>query len=356
MVPQVCGSKIISLNNIVSFGGEKMTFVSIIKKILAWRNVPMTPQEIRSVIKEKYIQFYATPSHIRNVKKGHYKDLDNALLAQIYSTVRTNKKAFFCDNSQKPMRISLRTDKIIEAPERITFGYLKKSRQSLPARFAQFDSKVREVLTNAEQYHEAYYKAEIFRGPSLYFHLQALKTQHQPCSLTHLEYVYATLAAWGMHRMGKNGSKMQSFDIFRQSVEVLQDRITEAQKIDLREMTEDKWTLLKEIFLGLNVMASGTSLVGNSKVMHHMIPNIVPPIDREYTLSYLVGNKNIRNDMNWEWDLMKAIIENFFVPVASNKDFAMTADAWIADNEKYPWDTSYLKIVDNLVIGSRKVA
>jgi hypothetical protein len=42
--------------------------------------------------------------------------------------------------------------------------------------------------------------------------------------------------------------------------------------------------------------------------------------------------------------------------VASNKDFAMTADAWIADNEKYPWDTSYLKIVDNLVIGSREVA
>ena len=38
-------------------------------------------------------------------------------------------------------------------------------------------------------------------------------------------------------------------------------------------MNEADWSILKDIFSGLKIMASGTSLVGNSKVMHHMRPN-----------------------------------------------------------------------------------
>lgn len=101
-------------------------------------------------------------------------------------------------------------------------------------------------------------------------------------------------------------------------------------------------------------MASGTSLVGNSKVMHHMVPNIVPPIDREYTLRYLRGNTNIKNDLYYEWQLMREIISEFFIPVASDKEFESKAKDWMARQNDYPWDTSILKIVDNLVIGSKK--
>jgi hypothetical protein len=170
-----------------------------------------------------------------------------------------------------------------------------------------------------------------------------------------LEYVYATLASWGMHRMGKRGSKMQSFDVFCQSIVPLQGRIVEAQVFDLLEMDDQKWTLLKEIFEGLNVMVSGTSLVGNSKVIHHMLPNLVPPIDREYTLWYLLGNKSIKNDLESEWELMKNIISGFFMPIVSNREFNATAIRWIERKDEYPWDTSLMKIVDNLVIGSQKL-
>ena len=147
---------------------------------------------------------------------------------------------------------------------------------------------------------------------------------------------------------------MQSFGVFRRSIESLLSRIIEAQRFDFREMNEQKWNLLKEIFQGIKVMASRTSLVGNSKVMHHMLPNLVPPIDREYTLSYLLGNKNVRNNLDWEWNLMRKIIANFFTPVAYDRDFERMANGWIARKDEYPWDTSFLKIVDNLVIGSKK--
>jgi hypothetical protein len=212
--------------------------------------------------------------------------------------------------------------------------------------------RVSELLANADGWHEAYYRAETFGGPSLYFHHRALETRRSPASLQHLEYVYATLASWGMHRMGAGGSKMRTFDAFRASVEPLTDKILKAQSFAPTAMNEDAWATLKQIFSGLRIMASATSLVGNSKVMHHMLPNIVPPIDREYTLRYLCGNTTIANDIEKEWRTMRDVISGFFIPVAANPAFAVKAAVWIA--AKKPWDTTAMKVIDNLLIGSRK--
>lgn len=66
----------------------------------------MTPQEIRDTIKSNHPEFYGTESHRRNVEKGHYKDLDHALLAQIYVASRTGGQ-IFVDRAQKPIRLSL---------------------------------------------------------------------------------------------------------------------------------------------------------------------------------------------------------------------------------------------------------
>lgn len=217
-----------------------------------------------------------------------------------------------------------------------------------------YQEKVKDILANADRYHRAYYEAETFRGPSLYFHHRALETRQSPGDLAHLEYVYATLASWGMHRMGKGGSKMQSFETFRRSIKLLLDKISEAQRYDFRAMDDAKWALVRQIFQGIDIMASGTRLVGHSKVLHHMMPNIVPPIDREYTLRYLRGNTNIKNDLNQEWLTLKEIVSDFFIPVASNTDFHLKASKWIANQDQYPWDTSVLKVVDNLLIGSMK--
>jgi hypothetical protein len=169
-----------------------------------------------------------------------------------------------------------------------------------------------------------------------------------------MEYVYATLASWGMHRMGRGGAKMQPFEVFRQSIEQLADRIIEAQSFHFSSMNDKKWALLESIFRGIRIMASSTGLVGNSKVMHHMLPDVVPPIDREYTLRHLRGHTNIANDLDQEWSIVKQIISEFFAPIACGPGFELKAKKWIASREMYPWDTSMLKVVDNLLIGARK--
>lgn len=217
---------------------------------------------------------------------------------------------------------------------------------------AQYQSKVDDILSNAERYHLAYYTVETFRGPSLYFHKRSLETRHSVDFELYLEYIYATLASWGMHKGGRGG-KMQTFEVFKQSVEAIKKEILEAETINYHCVVDDNWCLLERIFRSVRIMESRTSIVGNSKVMAHMIPNIVPPIDRTYTLKYLRRNTYIRNGLDFEWTLMKEIISDFFIPVACEKQFMDKAERWISNQPQYPWDTSIFKVIDNLVIGAR---
>ena len=81
-----------------------MNFTETIKQILNIK--PMTPQEIREEIKTKYPQYYGTESHNRNFEKGHYQSIDHAVLAQIYSVVKTND-SFCIDKSTRPLTVSI---------------------------------------------------------------------------------------------------------------------------------------------------------------------------------------------------------------------------------------------------------
>ena len=217
-----------------------------------------------------------------------------------------------------------------------------------------YSAKLQQFLDNAETYHETFYQYEIFGNPSLYFHHKALDTRKSPNSVEHLEYVYAAMVAWGMNRPGIGGPKMQYFETFRKSVQLLNSYISTAQTYDLLSMDEEKWKTLEKIFKGIKIMASQTSLVGNSKVMHHMLPEVIPPIDRQYTLTYLRGNTNIRNDLDSEWFLMKKIISGFFLPIATNDDFIKLSNSWMNKLSEFQWDTSVLKIIDNVIIGAVK--
>ena len=328
-----------------------MKFNEAIISICSTADTPLTPQEIRERIKANYPQFYNTPTHLRNVEKGHYQNVDHALLAQIYITVRSNKK-FICDKTFKPMKISLDMKGNMNNPPTVTpnrsLSLLRSRNQEV------YSGKVHDILENAVKYHEAYYQAEVFSGPSLYFHRKAIAGKNSPTSAQTLESIYAVLTSWGMHRMGKGGPKMRDFPPFQESMVSLADDIAIAKEFNLQDMDEQKWKVLRKIFEEIDIMATPIRLVGNSKVMHHILPNLIPPIDREYTLWYLRGNTTIRNEPEWEWSIMKEFILNFFAPILRDEDFKKKATNWLERQDEYPWDTSTMKIVDNLIIGAKK--
>ena len=223
------------------------------------------------------------------------------------------------------------------------------------ARDQHYRECVYDIISNAARYHDSYYAAETFRGPSLYFHQRCVSMMTEPLTSQRIELIYATLASWGMHRMGKGGSKMVPFDRFSTSLLGIADEVTATATVTPVTLTEEAWQRLKKVFLKIRVMATETILVGNSKVMAHLLTALIPPIDREYTLRYLRGTTALRNDPEYEWSVLGELLEGFFFPIIRNKEFQMIADPWVQTQTRYPWDTSLMEVVDNLVIGAAKL-
>lgn len=214
-------------------------------------------------------------------------------------------------------------------------------------------AKVSGVLNNADKYHGQFYDVKTFGGPSLHFHRRALGLEGKVSAGEQAELIYGVLASWGMHRMGPGGSKMLPFEEFKASLNALASQVSKASGINPLAMTEGDWSQLESIFKTIQVMESQTRIVGNSKVMAHLLPGAIAPVDREYTLKFLFGTGFITNNPDKEWQLMRKIHEEFFYHIAQDGVFQKHAAIWMADQAQWPWDTSLLKVVDNLVIGAK---
>lgn len=94
-----------------------MRFIDLVRSILKKQNNGLSPQEIREEIKTNYPDFYGTESHKLNIEKGHYKDLDHALLAQIYVSTRSVNDIEI-DRTHKPIKLKYILDLDNEINER----------------------------------------------------------------------------------------------------------------------------------------------------------------------------------------------------------------------------------------------
>lgn len=104
---------------------------------------------------------------------------------------------------------------------------------------------------------------------------------------------------------------------------------------------------LEKIFLNLKPMESKTQIVGTSKLLHFLLPNLVMPIDRTYTSKFLSPNSNSWKDINAEFDEFKKVFITFYKLA---KRFNLT----VHDTNDQTWNTSVLKIIDNAIIGLQK--
>jgi hypothetical protein len=74
-----------------------------------------------------------------------------------------------------------------------------------PATLKRMDDRVEDLIDGFASYIQVFHEAQLFTGPSLYFHLRAAEDLRQHSSVSSaihddafLELVYATLASWGM--------------------------------------------------------------------------------------------------------------------------------------------------------------
>ena len=158
------------------------------------------------------------------------------------------------------------------------------------------DEKIIDLVEDFSDYIRLFKTNNPFSGPSEYFYIHKIisvtKKGDYDSVFTNqfIEYIYATLASWGMHRMGPDnkGAKMNDFNSFQEGILknkniILKLKDLKIDKVNIEGVMPD----LKELYIGLwSLMKSNSKLVATSKVMHFLLPHLIPPMDREYTMKF----------------------------------------------------------------------
>ena len=192
----------------------------------------------------------------------------------------------------------------------------------------------------------------LFTGPSIYFHnktLEILRTYDKSSEALlddlFFDYLYATLTAWGLHRMGPGSAKLAELDTIKESFRKLKDqisklqcfKITRIQNSDITSVTSDLW----EVLANTRVSVSQTKIVANCKALHHIIPDLMPPIDREYTLRFFYNHTTL----NQGDEVAFKEIYPYFHKIASACEDKIISHIGVGMN------TSQTKVIDNAIVG-----
>ncbi len=178
---------------------------------------------------------------------------------------------------------------------------------------ALFDGKIASVLDSLDAAHSAFLE-EDFGGPSLHFHIESLKAAENRDFERFAEQIYALLPAWGMHRMGPGGSKVLNFQPFKDSLQRVRPIAEQLMDKRLETLESNSWRDLENVFRGITCMRSETSLVGNSKVMAHWLPHLVPPVDRNTPSSCSMVTATSRMGWTMNGRCLRACCEGFSTP------------------------------------------
>jgi hypothetical protein len=228
--------------------------------------------------------------------------------------------------------------------------------QSLLERIADRRPLLDLLISDFGRFVDTFDAGRQFSGPSVYFHVKALAAlQSHDTAVDALsdgcffDYLYATLASWGLHRMGPGKAKLgdigelrSSFEQQRRRIEQLQHlRIEEVDNADVNDVASSIWDVLAELRVGVG----DTLLVANSKALHHLLPHLVPPIDRNYTLMFFVGRPYIYRGRDGAY--FRALFPLFH-------EVAVRCIDQIDERIRIPWvgmNTSVTKVIDNAILG-----
>lgn len=199
-----------------------------------------------------------------------------------------------------------------------------------------------------------------FGGPSLHFHNRALvEREVNFLGDTHLEMIYATLTAWGMHRMGETKTKMVDYTEFKKAILNQQKTLSELKELRIEEIKKEDLSniigAINTICFNLKSSASNSFIVGNSKTIAHILPNLVPPIDRQYTIRFFATEPTTFLDTKGKFKQVpnfKNNEESEYLIHIMNKtyDFINHIKSNPEIKIEQPFNTSLPKIFDNLIV------
>jgi len=164
-----------------------------------------------------------------------------------------------------------------------------------------------------------------------------------------LRLLYETLELWNMNQ---KGARLTTLDRFRASLREHKDELRELypyklltlQFTDFQTITP----LLESVFCGLEGMKSRRRIVGVSKALHFLLPDLVMPIDGKFTLPGFYGCNVYQKTALAEFQEQYRDI--LFRSYQAVRRLNLTE----ADIDGKGWNTTAPKLIGNALIGLYK--
>ncbi len=185
------------------------------------------------------------------------------------------------------------------------------------------------------------------RAGQLEFHLETIGLRRQLGSVTNaladdafLHALYRTLQAWGIGARASNLVTEADF------LTALRSRASElaafdGMQIDDRQLhvnavTQQLWRTIST----LGIVSNNSSVVAGTKALHHILPELVVPVDRAYTQKFFRWH-----NPEFQYGQAAAFEHCFlsFVQIAR----AVNPQQYVGKG----WNSSRTKVIDNAIVG-----
>jgi len=188
-------------------------------------------------------------------------------------------------------------------------------------------------------------------SPSIVLYREMIK-KHNEIELDDLlgendffELIYATLISWNMNQ---RGARLVDFDEFKSSLDSLKNELIEVSEYKIEDFRSNSQNnilpKIECIYEKMSVMKSRSNLVGNSKTLHFLLPRLIMPIDRTFTLNFFFGNTEVSHGHRAEFNIFKQVLQ-YFLDIINRLKLSEK------DVNGLGWNTTLPKLIDNAIIG-----
>lgn len=195
-------------------------------------------------------------------------------------------------------------------------------------------SKLKKCLNHTNKFYRPY-------DPGLFLYKLLMNFSGEFLSDNHIELVYTALIAWNMN---SRGAKLCGYKKFRNRLLKESNLLQELRSLYIEKLSNEEFVKvfkkIKKLFSSFEISDTKTQLISFSKTLHFLLPNLIMPIDRKYTLKFFYNRNNINyNTQFYDFCEIHKILH--CVSLRYN----------LADYLDQNWNRNIPKIFDNAIIG-----
>jgi hypothetical protein len=223
---------------------------------------------------------------------------------------------------------------------------------------SELDTRIDDLCGNLSSYNKLAIGAYRLDSPVCHFHIKTIKRlkSHKDFKSVFedevfFDYLYATLVAWNMD---SQRAKLCGFEQFIKTIRNSRQQIVELNKHSLKSLIHEDAEAsgrfaqvverINTVLSSLRVSGTKSWLVANTKALHHVLPELIPPVDRKYTLKFFFDSTSVKKDEKSNNQFFEVLVQYLYI-------YNLVADEVENMVDENSFNSSSTKVIDNAIIG-----